>query len=127
VAVYQGARERTVVLPRRARPETRAPELPRRRARVTARAGRRPSRTAMVLGGIVIAFVCAFFSLAQDVRVSAVGYEVDRLTSEHRDLEDELRDIRNELNRLGRAPAIRKLAIDAGLAPLSEPLIVPAR
>jgi cell division protein FtsL len=81
----------------------------------------------MVLGGIVIAFVCAFFSLAQDVRVSAVGYEVDRLTSEHRDLEDELRDIRNELNRLGRAPAIRKLAIDAGLAPLSEPLIVPAR
>ena len=30
-------------------------------------------------------------------------------------------DLRNELNRLGKAPAIRKLAIDAGLGPLPEP------
>ena len=36
-------------------------------------------------------------------------------------------DLRNELNRLGKAPAIRKQAIDAGLGPLPEPVIIPAR
>ena len=36
-------------------------------------------------------------------------------------------DLRNELNRLGKAPAIRKLAIQAGLGPLPEPDVIPAR
>ncbi len=74
-----------------------------------------------------MAFAGAFFSLSQDIRVSATGYELDRLSIQHRRLETRAADLRNELNRLGRAPAIRKQAIDAGLGPLPEPVIIPAR
>ena len=127
MAVYQGARQRSIVLPRRPGIALPAPGLPRRRTRAAVRARRRPSRMGMVLGGIVVAFVCAFFSLAQDITVSATGYEMDRLATEHEHLLDRQRDLANDLNRLGRAPAIRKLAIDAGLGPLSEPIVLPAR
>jgi cell division protein FtsL len=82
---------------------------------------------AILLSAIVIAFAAAFFSLSQDIRVSATGYEVDRLSAEHDHLEAQAADLRNELNRLGKAPAIRKLAIQAGLGPLPEPLVLPAR
>ncbi len=75
----------------------------------------------------MVAFAAAFFSLSQDIRVSATGYEMDRLTIEQQRLQAQADDLRNELNRLGKAPAIRKLAIDAGLGPLPEPEIIPAR
>jgi cell division protein FtsL len=81
----------------------------------------------LLLAAIVIAFTGAFFSLSQDIRVSATGYEVDRLATEHDRLEAKAQDLRNELNRLGKAPAIRKLAIQSGLGPLPEPLVVAAR
>jgi hypothetical protein len=127
MAVYQGARQRTVVLPRRPRIALEAPALPRRRVRAAVRARRGPSRMAILLGTIAIAFAAAFFSLSQDIRVSATGYEVDRLAAQHDRLEATATDLRNELNRLGKAPAIRKLAIQAGLGPLPEPLVVSAR
>lgn len=127
MAVYQGARQRTIVLPRRPRVELPAPTLPRRRTRAAVRARRGPSRISVLLAAIVVAFAGAFFSLSQDIRVSATGYELDRLSSEHRRLDARAEDLRNELNRLGKAPAIRKQAIDAGLGPLPEPLIIPAR
>ena len=57
----------------------------------------------------------------------ATGYEVDRLATQQQRLEARASDIRNELNRLGKAPAIRKLAIQSGLGPLPEPAVVPAR
>jgi len=75
----------------------------------------------------VIAFAAAFFSLSQDIRVSASGYEAGRLTTQEQRLEARANDLRNELNRLGKAPAIRKLAIQAGLGPLPEPVVLPAR
>jgi hypothetical protein len=81
----------------------------------------------IVLAAIVIAFAGAFFSLSQDIRVSATGYEVDRLVTKQERLEARAADLRNELNRLGKAPAIRKLAIQAGLGPLPEPDVIPAR
>lgn len=127
MAVYQGARQRAIVLPRRPRVEVQVPALPRRRMRAAVRAHRGPSRLGILLGAIVIAFVAAFFSLSQDIRVSATGYEVDRLVSEREHLEVQAADLRNELNRLGKAPAIRKLAIEAGLGPLPEPVVLPAR
>ena len=80
-----------------------------------------------MLAASVVAFAGAFFSLSQDVRVSATGYELDRLATTHRQLESQAEDLRNELNRLGKAPAVRKLAIDAGLGPLAEPIVIPAR
>jgi len=131
MAVYQGARQRTVVLPRRPRIEVGtavgAAALPRRRMRAAVRARRGPSRLAILLAAIVVAFAGAFFSLSQDIRVSATGYEVDRLVTQQQRLDARAIDLRNELNRLGKAPAIRKLAIQAGLGPLPEPEVVVAR
>jgi cell division protein FtsB len=130
MAVYQGARQRVIVLPRvtRApRAAVGAPALPRRRARAAVRARRGPSRISILLAAIVVAFAGAFFSLSQDVRVSATGYELDRLATARMRLDAQAEDLRNELNRLGKAPAIRKQAIDAGMGPLAEPLIIPAR
>ena len=127
MAVYQGARQRTIVLPRRPRVAVPAPTLPRRQLRSAVRAHRGPSRLALLLAAIVIAFAAAFFSLSQDIRVSATGYEMDRLAIDQQRLQAQADDLRNELNRLGKAPAIRKFAIDAGLGPLPEPEIIPAR
>lgn len=127
MAVYQGARQRTIVLPRRPRVEIQTPALPRRRVRAAVRARRGPSRIALLLGAIVLAFVGAFFSLSQDIRVSATGYEIDRLATEHDRLDAAAQDLRNELNRLGKAPAIRKQAIQSGLGPLPEPIVLSAR
>ena len=82
---------------------------------------------AILLAAIVIAFAAAFFSLSQDIRVSATGYEMDRLATQEMRLQAQAQDLRNELNRLGKAPAIRKLAIAAGLGPLPEPEVITAR
>jgi hypothetical protein len=127
MAVYQGARQRTVALPRRPRVDVPAVVLPRRRVRAAVRVRRGPSRMAILLAAIVVAFAGAFFSLSQDVRVSATGYELDRLATAQQRLEAQAEDLRNDLNRLGKAPAIRKLAIQNGLGPLPEPEVIAAR
>jgi hypothetical protein len=126
MAVYEGARPRTTLLPRR-QPRLDASALPRRRLRGTVRAHRRSSRTSIILGGIVVAFLLAFFSLAQDVRVSATSYDIDRLQNERDRLLAQEQELRADLNRLGQEPAIRKLSIDAGLTQLGEPLVLPGR
>jgi hypothetical protein len=125
MAVYEGARQRTIALPRRPRTAAR-PILDRRRVRLAFRAGRRTNRLGLVLGAIVVAFMLAFFSLAQQVRVSATGLDIGRLELERARLEDTAADLRSDLNRLGREPAIRKQAIDAGLGQLSEPIVLQA-
>jgi hypothetical protein len=126
MAVYEGARPRAILLPRRGlRLDT--PVLPRRKVRSAVRAHRRASRTSLALGGIVVAFLLAFFSLAQDVRVSATSYDIDRLQLERERLLAQEQEVRSDLNRLGQEPAIRKLSIDAGLTQLGEPLVLPAR
>jgi hypothetical protein len=126
MAVYEGARPRTIGLPR-ARRIAEGPTLDRRRVRGAFRAGRRTNRLGLVLGAIVVAFMLAFFSLAQQVRVSATGLDIGRLELERQGLEDTATDIRSDLNRLGREPAIRKQAIDAGLGQLSGPIILTPR
>jgi hypothetical protein len=80
-----------------------------------------------MLGGIALAFLLAFFSLVQSVRVSATGYEIDRLGNQRSDLDARRQELIADLNRLGRGPAIRKQAIELGLDQLAEPLVVPAR
>ena len=126
MAVYEGARPRTIALPRRPR-IAEGPTLERRRVRGALRAGRRTDRLGLILGGIVVAFMLAFFSLAQQVRVTATSLDIGRLELERQRLEDAALDVRSDLNRLGREPAIRKQALDAGLGQLSEPLVLPAR
>ena len=111
-----------------ATPRTAATDaIPRRRARIRVRAGRRSGRLGIVLGGVVLAFLLAFFSLAQTVRVTATDYEVDRLLSEQSQLRAQSQELLSDLNRLGREPAVRKQAIDLGLFPLAEPVVVRAR
>jgi hypothetical protein len=126
MAVYEGARPRTIALPRRPR-TAEAPALPRRRARPTVRAHRGSSRPAIVLGGIAVAFMLAFFSLAQEVRVSATSYDIGRLQVDQERLEARRQDLASDLSRLGREPAVRKLALDGGLGQLGQPVILPAR
>jgi hypothetical protein len=129
MAVYQGARPRTLGLPGRPRfLETPAPTLPRRRARPAVRADRTVhARPGLMLGVIVVAFMLAFFSLAQQVRVSATSYDIGRLQVESERLDARLQEITSDISRLGREPAVRKLAIDAGLGQLGEALVLPAR
>ena len=129
MAVYEGARPRTLGLPRATRaPRPKrvvgAPTLDRRRVRGAVRAGRQTNRLGVVLGAIVVAFMLAFFSLAQQVQVSATGLDIGRLSLERQRLDDAAADVRSDLNRLGREPAIRKLGIDAGLGQLGEPLVL---
>ena len=126
MAVYEGARPRTIGLPR-ARRIAEGPTLDRRRVRGAFRAGRRTNRLGLVLGAIVVAFMLAFFSLAQQVRVSASGLDIGRLELERQDLDDTAAEIGSDLNRLGHEPAIRKQAIDAGLGQLSDPIILTPR
>jgi hypothetical protein len=100
------------------------PERRRLRGAVRARRGAHP--IGFVLGGIVLAFLLSVFSLAQTVRVAATSYDIDGLSVDRERLESERRELASDLNRLGREPAIRKLSIDAGLVPLTDPLVLPA-
>ena len=126
MAVYEGARPRTIALPRRTRPVV-APVLPRRRMRGAVRARRRSNRLQRLLGGIVVAFMLAFFSLAQSVRVSATGYDINNLLADRQELLIRKQELQSDLNRLGHEPAIRKKSIDAGLGQLTEPLVLDGR
>jgi hypothetical protein len=123
VAVYSGARPRSQFLPQRSRVVD-VPTLPRRRVRGAVRARRRANRFPFILGAIVIAFVLAFFSLAQTMRVSATGYDLERLSAERDALLVRRQELMTDLNRLTADPAVRKLAIDAGLTQLSAPVVV---
>ncbi|MEX2010673.1 MAG: hypothetical protein WEF51_00395 [Chloroflexota bacterium] len=126
MAVYQGARPRSFLFPPRPR-LVEAPALPRRKVRGAVRARRRQGRVGFMLGAIVLAFLLAFFSLAQTVRVSATGHDINRLLTERQLLEARFHQLQSDLSRHGREPAIRKKSLDAGLGQLSEPLVIPAR
>jgi cell division protein FtsL len=129
MAIYEGARPRTIALPRRPTlREAGLPVLPRRRARAAVRARRTTTgRPGIILGAIVVAFMLAFFSLAQQVRVSATTYDIGRLQVERERLDARLQEITSDVSRLGREPAVRKLALDAGLGQLGEVVMLPAR
>jgi hypothetical protein len=125
VAVYSGARPRSTFLPGRSRVVDQ-PTLPRRRVRGATRAKRRTNRLSVALGGIVLAFLLAFFSLAQTVSVTATGYDLNRLSRERDALLVKQQELLTDLNRLGQEPAIRKQALDDGLTQLRAPLLVGA-
>jgi hypothetical protein len=126
MAVYEGARQRTITLPRGPR-LAEGPTLGRRRMRTAVRAGRRSNHLGLVLGAIVVSFLLAFFWLAQVVRESATGYDIGRLEVVRGRLDAQEQDLRSDLSRLGHEPAIRKLALDHGLGQLGDPVVLPAR
>jgi|tagenome__1003787_1003787.scaffolds.fasta_scaffold20867471_2 hypothetical protein len=133
MAIYEGTRQRPLVRPalspRVARPPGRSIDspLPRRRLNGAVRARRRSNRVGVVLGAIVIAFLLAFFSLAQTMRVSATGYDIERLNSDRAGLLAQQRQAVSDINRLGGVSAIRHTGIGLGLSQLTDPLIVTPR
>lgn len=138
MAVYQGARRRAPLplgldglagasRPERATHSERAARPAIRRAARPVTAARRPSSVGIALAAIVIVFGAAFLSLSQSVRVAATGYDIVRLVSERDRLEAIRQDLRSDVDRLRSEPAIRKLALDAGLGQLGAPLVIPAR
>ena len=137
---YTGARPRSGLLGPRRQPESpverhapakseRAADLPRRslRGASAVRSRRRQGRSGLAIVGIVVVFLLGLFSLSQTVRVSATDFDVDRLIAAREDLLASERDLVADLSRLGREPAVRKLALDAGLGQLVDPLVVAAR
>jgi hypothetical protein len=131
MAVYEGARPRSTLLPRRRleahllRPQ--APGSPRRRSRVVLRARRRPRFFGIAIGLIAVAFLLSFFSLVQTVRVSASGYDMDQLNQEYGQLQNQRQQDLADINRLDRESAIRRQAIAGGLSQLPPPVVIPAR
>ena len=131
MAGYEGARPRSTFFPRRRldgpllRPQ--APARARRPSRPRFRARRRPRLFGIAIGVIVVAFLLSFFSLVQTVRVSASGYDMDRLTSEWNGLQNQRQQDLSDINRLNRESAIRRQAISNGLSQLPPPIVIPAR
>ncbi len=140
MAGYAGARPRSGILAPRRRAEApverrctpradRPADLTRRSVRgVSAvRSRRRQGRVGVAIVGIVVVFLLGLFSLSQTVRVSATDFDVDRLITARAELQANERDLIAALSSVGREPAIRTLALKAGLGQLADPLVVPAR
>ena len=137
MAVYEGARQRgfglrlgggrgadrrtpgndTLVLPRSGSARARLGLMPRPHV----------GPLGAALGSIVLLFLVGFVWLAQSVRVSATSYDIVRLSSSHDRLDALSRDLESDLSRLSGQPAIRKLALDAGLGQLDAAIVLPAR
>jgi hypothetical protein len=130
MAVYEGARPRSSLSPRR-RPEAllrpQTPASVRRRPRVILRSRRRPRFFGIAIGIIVVAFLLSFFSLVQTVRISASGYDMDQLNSQYGQLSNQQQQDVSDVNRLDRESAIRRQAIAGGLSQLPPPVVIPAR
>jgi hypothetical protein len=75
----------------------------------------------------VVAFLLSFFSLVQTVRVSASGYDMDQLTQQKAQLDNQAAQDQADINRLDRESAIRREAILKGLSQLPAPVVIPAR
>jgi hypothetical protein len=131
MAVYEGARPRSALSPRRRlggqllRPQ--APALPRRRPRVILHTRRRPRFFGIAIGLIAIAFLASFFSLVQTVRISASGYDMDQLNQQYSQLQNQKQQDVLDIDRLDRESAIRRQAIANGLSQLPAPVVIPAR
>ena len=131
MAVYEGARPRSTLLPRKrvddplVRPQ--APARPRRSPRVRFRSRRRPRFFGIAIGVIVVAFLLSFFSLVQTVRISASDYDMQQLTQQLDDLKNRQQQDISDINRLDRESAIRRQAIANGLSQLPAPIVIPAR
>jgi hypothetical protein len=131
MAVYEGARPRPLLQPRRRLENpllrSQAPALPRRRTGVVMRARRRPRAFALAIGGIAVSFMLAFFSLVQTVRVSTSAFDVSQLNGDYARLQAQRQQDLSDIGRLGRESSIRRQAIATGLTQLPPPIVIPAR
>jgi len=91
------------------------------------RARRRPRVFAMAIGVIAVAFMLAFFSLVQTVRVSTSAFDVNQLNDQYEQLQAQRQQDLSDIGRLDRESAIRRQAISNGLTQLPPPIVIPAR
>ncbi len=155
MAVYQGARRQSIILPRhggsaaepralahRRRAAGRvpdhsgeiavvigrgAPAVPRRRPAPTVRAHRQVSPVFVALALIVTAFVLGLMYLTQSIRVAATDFEIDRLLSERQRLEQQIQSLEGSITRWGAEPAVVERAGQGGLDRLGGAIRLPAR
>ena len=131
MAVYEGARPRSALFPRRRveadllRPQ--APPAARRRSRVAMRSRKRPRLFGIAIGLIAVAFLLSFFSLVQTVRINASSYDMDQLNQEYGQLQNQRQQDLSDISRLDRESAIRRQALSTGLSQLPAPVVIPAR
>lgn len=114
MAVYEGARPRTAVLPRRRQP-------------VRVRAGRRSSPVGLTLAAILVAFLLGLFYLTQTVHVAATSYDIDALMSQRDQMSQQLQSLQAEIAQLGAELSVSTRAQQSGLAPLGAPIWVTGR
>ena len=74
-----------------------------------------------------LAFMLAFFSLVQTVRISTSAFDVIQLNGEYSRLQAERQQDLSDIGRLDRESAIRRQAIEKGLTQLPPPIVIPAR
>lgn len=122
MAVYQGARTRSVTIPAGARPVAarRAQDIP-------ARARRRLRPVAFVLAGILVAFLLALVYLTQTLQSGVTNYQIDNLLSERQQLQHELHSQQGAVAQWGSEPQVVQWAQQQGLNRLGSTLRVAAR
>ena len=104
------------------------PAIPRRRSRTAVRAGRRSGRRRPRPGRHRPRLPPRLLLAGPErPRLTATGYDIAGLQAERDRLDATTQDLLTNIQRLGSGPAIRKQALDAGLTPLAEPIVVPAR
>ena len=110
MAVYEGARRG-------------APPLALRRDRraVGVPGLRDADRLALVLGGLLIAFLLGLFYLSQTLGVATTDYQIDTLLDQRIDLGRQIRSVEGDIARWGAEPAVVSGAQAIGFDALGDP------
>lgn len=122
MAVYQGARLRSVAIPAGARAVA-----ARRAARIPARARRRLRPVALVLAGILVAFLLGLVYLTQTLQAGVTNYQIDNLLTERHRLQQELQSQQGSVAQWGSEPQVVQWAQQGGLNRLGGKIRVAAR
>ncbi|MFI5262498.1 MAG: hypothetical protein ACHQZR_08095 [Candidatus Limnocylindrales bacterium] len=103
--------------------------LPRRRAVIRQRARRGANRVGLVLAAILIVFLLCLFYLTQTIGTATAGYQMDRLTTEATDLQQQLSTQHGQIAAEGSEQNVLQAAQANGLVDLSghQPLRVAGR
>jgi hypothetical protein len=103
------------------------PLLPRRRVAVPVRRGRHIEPISVVLAGVVLAFLLALVYLGQTVNLGATNYQYEQLIVQRDDLLRQVTTAEAGINRFAAEQWVLDQAQRAGLAPLGNRLLIPAR
>jgi hypothetical protein len=122
MAVYQGARIRTVGIPAGARPVA-----ARRVAHIPARARRRLRPVSFVFAGILIAFLLGLVYLTQTLQAGVTNYQIDSLLIERQRLQQEIQSQQGSVAQWGSEPQVVQWAQQQGLNRLGGKIRIPAR